>query len=397
MSLFSFVYKNIRSSPLRSAVAFLCVMGASAFFMATLVLSRGAQDSMQKGLERLGADILVVPNGAQTDIETALLMGKPSNIWMPESYINTIASMNGVAAVSPQIYLQSLFQASCCSVSETFLVVYDPATDFTITPWLEQKLGRPLGEGEVVGGADIFSPTGNGTIELYGTTLKLVGDLEATGTGMDQTIFFTQATAQEIAAASMTKAVSPLELPSEEISSILIKLAPGVDARTVTAQIYLQIPSVVPILSPQLFGTFREQLLGLLAAIMVFVALAWILSAVLIALVFSMSASDRRRQMAVLRALGATRRYVLKTLLTEGLLIATAAAVFGAVLGTLGIFIYQGYFAGHIQLPFLFPSPVSLLVIFLLVLTASPITVAVAIIFPAMKISQMEPAMGMRE
>ena len=272
MSLFSFVSRNIRNNLFRSLLAFLCVMGVSAFFMSTMVISRGTQDSMQKGLQRLGADILVVPDGAQTDIETALLMGKPSNIWMPDSYLNTIASMNGVAAASPQIYLQSLYQASCCSVSETFLVVYDPATDFTVTPWLQQNLGRPLAEGEVIGGADIFSPSGDGTIELYGTTLKLVGNLEPTGTGMDQTIFFTDATAQEIAAASVTKAVSPLQIPPNEISSILVKLEPGVDARTVTAQIYLRIPNVVPIPSPQLFGTFRQQMLGLLAVIIVFVS-----------------------------------------------------------------------------------------------------------------------------
>ena len=112
------------------------------------------------------------------------------------------------------------------------------------------------------------------------------------------------------------------------------------------------------------------------------------MSAVLIALVFSMSANERQRQMAVLRALGATRWYVLKTLLAEGLLLATAAAVFGSIIGTLGIFIYQDYFSGHIQLPFLFPSVASLLVIFVLILVLSLITVTVAIIFPAIRISQ---------
>ena len=210
MSLISLVLRNIKGNALRSLLAFLCVLGVSAFFMSTMVISRGTQDSLQKGLQRLGADILVVPYGAQTDIETALLMGKPSHIWMPQSYLNTIAAMDGVAAVSPQIYLQSLYQASCCSVSETFLVVYDPATDFTVTPWLQKNLGRELATGEVIGGAYIFSPDDDGTIKLYGTNLKLVGNLEPTGTGMDQTIFFTVATAQEIAKSSLTNAVSPL-------------------------------------------------------------------------------------------------------------------------------------------------------------------------------------------
>jgi putative ABC transport system permease protein len=397
MSLISLVLKNIRGNAVRSLLAFLCVLGVSAFFMSTMVVSRGTQESLQKGLERLGADILVVPYGAQTDIETALLMGKPSHIWMPQAYLDEIASIDGVAAISSQIYLQSLFQASCCSVSETFLVVYDPKTDFTVTPWLRKNLGRELATGEVVGGAYIFSPDNDGTIKLYGTNLKLVGNLEPTGTGMDQTIFFTVDTAQEIAEASLTEAVSPLLIPQGEISSILVKLKPGIDAHTVMAPIYLNISDVVPIPSPQLFGTFRDQMLGLLGGVLVFISLAWILSAVLIGLIFSMSANERQRQMAVLRAIGATRWYVLKSLLAEGSLLAAASATAGSIIGILGIFIFQSYFAGTLKMPFIFPSVTSLLGLYLLILVVSSITIAIATVYPAVRISQMEPAMGMRE
>jgi putative ABC transport system permease protein len=138
-------------------------------------------------------------------------------------------------------------------------------------------------------------------------------------------------------------------------------------------------------------------MLGLLAGVMVVMSLAWILSAVIIALVFSMSANERQRQMAVLRALGATRWYVLRSLLAEGLLLAMAAAVVGSFTGTLGIYIYQTYFSGHIQLPFLFPSAGSLLALFGVGLVLSLITVILSIIFPAWRISQIEPALGMRE
>jgi putative ABC transport system permease protein len=397
MPLIWLAFKNIKGNVIASLLAFLCVLGVSAFFVSTLVVSRGTQESMQKGLQRLGADILVVPYGAQTDIETALLMGKPSHIWMAEDYQRTIASMNGVAAVSTQIYLQSLYQAACCSVSETFLVVYDPATDFTVTPWLKKNLGRDLAAGEVVGGAYIFSPTRDGTIRLYGTDLKLAGNLEPTGTGMDQTVFFTVATAEQIAASSVSNAVSPLQIPQAEVSSILVKLKPGVDARTVMSPIYLNMPDVVPIASPQLFGTFRQQMLGLLGGIMVIMSLAWILSAILIGLVFSMSANERQRQMAVIRSLGATRWYVLKVLLSEGAVLAIGAAAVGSAIGVLGIYMFQYYFAGTLKMPFLFPSFTSVLALCLASVLLSLITVALATIFPAIRISRMEPALGMRE
>jgi putative ABC transport system permease protein len=397
MPLFTIVWKSVKGNAVRSLLAFLCVMGVSAFFISTMIISRGTQNSLEKGMQRLGADIMVVPNGAQTDIETALLMGKPSHIWMAQSNLNTIAAIDGVAAVSPQIYLQSLYQAACCSVSETFLVVYDPLTDFTVTPWLKKTLGRGLKTGEVVGGAYIFSPTNNGMIKLYGCDLKLVGNLQPTGTGMDQTVFFTLDTANVIAQSSLTGAVSPLEIPQGEISSILVKVKPGIDARNVIAPIYLKIPDVAPIASPQLFGTFRDQMNGLFGGLMVVVTLAWILSAVLIGLLFSMSANERQRQMAVFRSLGATKGYVLTVLLTESSLLAVCASAAGSIIGSFSIFIFRNYFAGTIKMPFLFPSISTLLLLSLWSLILSFITVSIGTVLPAIRISRLEPAIGMRE
>ena len=397
MPLFTIVWKSVKGNAVRSLLAFLCVMGVSAFFISTMIISRGTQNSLEKGMQRLGADIMVVPNGAQTDIETALLMGKPSHIWMAQSNLNTIAAIDGVAAVSPQIYLQSLYQAACCSVSETFLVVYDPVTDFTVTPWLKKTLGRGLKTGEVVGGAYIFSPTNNGMIKLYGCDLKLVGNLQPTGTGMDQTVFFTLDTANVIAQSSLTGAVSPLEIPQGEISSILVKVKPGIDARNVIAPIYLKIPDVAPIASPQLFGTFRDQMNGLFGGLMVVVTLAWILSAVLIGLLFSMSANERQRQMAVFRSLGATKGYVLTVLLTESSLLAVCASAAGSIIGSFSIFIFRNYFAGTIKMPFLFPSISTLLLLSLWSLILSFITVSIGTVLPAIRISRLEPAIGMRE
>jgi putative ABC transport system permease protein len=397
MPLFTIVWKSVKGNAVRSLLAFLCVMGVSAFFISTMIISRGTQNSLEKGMQRLGADIMVVPNGAQTDIETALLMGKPSHIWMAQSNLNTIAAIDGVAAVSPQIYLQSLYQAACCSVSDTFLAVYDPVTDFTVTPWLKKTLGRGLKTGEVVGGAYIFSPTNNGMIKLYGCDLKLVGNLQPTGTGMDQTVFFTLDTANAIAQSSLTGAVSPLEIPQGEISSVLVKTKPGIDARNVIAPIYLKIPDVAPIASPQLFGTFRDQMNGLFGGLMVVVTLAWILSAVLIGLLFSMSANERQRQMAVFRSLGATKGYVLTVLLTESSLLAVCASAAGSIIGSFSIFIFRNYFAGTIKMPFLFPSISTLLLLSLWSLILSFITVSIGTVLPAIRISRLEPAIGMRE
>jgi len=138
MQLIRLALKNIRGSGFRSIAIFLAVVSMTGFLLATTLIIAGARYSLDSGLERLGADILVVPEGAEIKIETALLMGKPVDVWMPRENIKKVANIPGVEAVSPQIYLASMFDSPCCAVSEMFIVVYDPETDFTIAPWLER-------------------------------------------------------------------------------------------------------------------------------------------------------------------------------------------------------------------------------------------------------------------
>jgi putative ABC transport system permease protein len=167
--------RNITGNIVKSLTIFFCVLGVAGFFVAMTLIIGGSRNSLDRGLERLGADILVLPAGAEAKVESALLMGKPTQAWMPESNLKQTASISGVEQVSPQIYLESMFGSSCCAVWEMFMVAYDPATDFTVTPFLQKKLGRGLEAGEAIGGTYIFVPEGDEYIKIYGYNLDLKG------------------------------------------------------------------------------------------------------------------------------------------------------------------------------------------------------------------------------
>ena len=151
----------------------------------------GRPSSLDLTLTRLGADILVVPQGAEEQTQGALLMGQPVKTYLPLSKVGEVAGVPGVEKASPQLYLESLSDAPCCSVANMFMVAYDPATDFTLGPWLTQQVGRELTLGEAVGGKYVFVPEGEENIELYGYILSLEGNLAATGTNLDNSIFIT--------------------------------------------------------------------------------------------------------------------------------------------------------------------------------------------------------------
>jgi putative ABC transport system permease protein len=397
MRLLRLAIRNIRGSGFRSAAIFLCIAGIAAFLLATTLIIRGSQDSLDTGIRRLGADIVVVPQGAEDKMETALLMGKPTNVWMPEANLQKIADIQGVGQVSPQVFLTSVYGASCCAVPEMFMVVYDPQTDFTITPWIEKRLKRPLARGEVIGGTDIFVPPGEKGIRLYGYVATLTGNLEPTGTGIDQTLFMTRETAQEIAESSVTTADSPLEFSPGSISAIMVKTKPGADVHRVALQIMRDTSGMFPIESLNLFGAFRSQMNGLLWGFLAITVVIWALAAIMMGVNFSMAANERRREMAVLRAVGATPGFIFRLMLTEAGLLAIGGVAIGIAIAATGLYLAKDALAASLKMPFLFPSPGSLLGPFGAAVGLAVVTVALSALVPALRASRQELAISMRE
>ena len=121
--------------------------------LTTVIISRGGQDSLRLARERLGADVVVVPRGSVTGVEGALLLGNATNTYMPRGVVDAVSAVPGVAQASSQLYLTSMANSSCCSVSTMFMFAFDPVTDFTVEPWLKEKLGHDLQTGQAVGGA----------------------------------------------------------------------------------------------------------------------------------------------------------------------------------------------------------------------------------------------------
>ncbi len=397
MNLTRLVLRSITGNAFRSWVVGLCAGLVASLSLATTLVVRGAENSLHLAIDRLGADILVVPQGAESKVETALLMSTPVSAWMPASVVAKIAAIPGVKAVSPQLYLSSLHGASCCSVSDMFLVAYDPVTDFTVTPWVRKKIGTELRLGEAVGGTYVFVPEGQDHIKLYGYFLTLKANLEPTGTGLDQTMFITFQTAAEIARLSPKLAAEPLVIPPDSISAALVKVNPADDPHEVALEIFKKAPGVVPVESPNMFLAYRQQLNGLLRSNLTILGITWILSLVLVGLVFSMAANERRRELGVLRAMGATRFFVLRSLLAEAGFLALVGGLSGAALTILVIALFRTRIILSLNLPFLFPSFFPLLAQVAGGLMLTLISVMLAALLPARKISFQEPAAAMRE
>jgi len=232
---------------------------------------------------------------------------------------------------------------------------------------------------------------------VYGELVKLKGNLEPTGTGLDQSLFFTLETARQIARTSFSLAKEPLIIPPDQVSAVLLKTKPGMDTQQIALDIYGTVPGVYPIQSANLFQSSRTQLQSLLSTVVIIMALIWPLAIVLIGMVYLMAANERRRELGVLRALGATSRFVAEQLLVEASLLAFCGASVGVFLAALAIYLFRRLIVVSLGVPFLLPSPGSLAVQIGIGLLLAMFSVFLAALLPAIKISRQDPAIAMRE
>ena len=188
----------------------------------------------------------------------------------------------------------------------------------------------------------------------------------------------------------------PLKLSQGRVSTIMVKVARGTDPFDVVVQIMDRIPGVIPLESPGFFQTQRNHLTALLRTMVVFLGGAWVLSLVLVGLVFASAVNEREREIGVLRALGSTQRHVLQTVLTEGVLLGLVGGLAGVVLASFGLLVFQQQAQRLIGLEFSIPSPIWFFGLIVGGLALALLTVLAAASLPAWRISKREPAIAMR-
>lgn len=398
MKLRRLVLRNVLGNLFRSGAIFLCAALVAGLSLAATLVVRGAETGLRRNLSRMGADIIVIPWGTMSeDFDSAHLAGMMTERWMPRAYMERIAAVEGVEIVSPQLYLSTLTDSPFSSLDEMFLVAYDPVTDFVLEPWLEHDPIGNLRLGEAIGGAAISDPDGDGSIQVYGYPLRLIRTLQETGGDVDQVLFVSFDTAQAILEQVQTQPQPAFEIAPESISTAMVKVRLGSDPHEVAVRILEQVPGVVPIESTGFFQTQRSQMVGLLRVVLLLAGLTWVLATLFMGLVFSLAANERRREIATLRALGATRAIVLKTLLLEGVTLALSGGLTGIGLTVMIAGLFPEQIAELAEIQIMLPPPLLLLGLAAAGLTLALVSVTVAAWIPASRLSRQEPALAMRE
>jgi putative ABC transport system permease protein len=78
----------------------------AALLLAVFLLYRGFDQGLERGRQRLGADLLVVPSNATVDPDRALFAGSPLSVYMDKKYADLARKVPGVRRVEEQFFTQ---------------------------------------------------------------------------------------------------------------------------------------------------------------------------------------------------------------------------------------------------------------------------------------------------
>ncbi len=179
------------------------------------------------------------------------------------------------------------------------------------------------------------------------------------------------------------------------IDSVQIVVDDTHDVETVRAQVAARLPVGLTVREPITRSQLADSTtLGTEQGLMLATAFALVIAAFIIYNTFQMNVGERRRQLGILRAIGTTRRQVLRLVLREGLVMGVVGTVAGGAVGVAGARLLASGTGQLLQIA-IPPPEMSAIPFAMGALFGIGISLAGAY-FPARRASRLEPSEAMR-
>jgi putative ABC transport system permease protein len=329
ISVFEVAYKNLLRKKARSVLTLLGIALAAWVLISLFGFNNGYEASLNRDIDNLGFQMLVVAKGCPYEAATLMLKGGTGLRYMNEDIAAAVAGEPEVEGVTPML-MQVVFDPNKGETGglAAFLGV-DPASFPKLKSALPFKAGGWFSEPEAreaVFGYEVAELEQREAGDLYlipekEVEVKVVGVLERTGTQDDGTIFLPIKAVQEV-------------FGVKELTSIGIKVKKGADMKAFEDKMY-KLPDVQVVSLTQVKTTIMT--LVSTARVMVFsIALIAILIAMMgVVNTVLMSVMERRQEIGILKSMGALAGDVFKLVWLETIILCVGGGLIGTGLALL--------------------------------------------------------------
>jgi putative ABC transport system permease protein len=338
--LLSVAVQGLRTRRLRASLSALGIAIGIGAMVAVVGVSSSSQANLLATIDRLGTNLLTVAPGTT-------FLG--ANEVLPSTALGTIDHMPAVERDS------AVYQVSGATVRRTPYVPAEQTggigVDATDTGLLG-AVGGQLAAGQFLGSAtenyptvvlgaqaastlDISSVSGHIQVFLGGTWFNVVGILQPVvlDPGLDSTAFVGLPVAERLFRTQPSPSEIYLRANVNQVSQVSNLLAPTADPQNPDG-VQVSRPSDALEARAAAKGQFTTLLLGL-------GGVALLVGAIGIANIMVISVLERRGEIGLRRALGATKRHISAQFLTESALLAALGGIAGLLLGALATWAYS--------------------------------------------------------
>ncbi|MBQ8109161.1 MAG: ABC transporter permease [Clostridia bacterium] len=390
--------KNLLRRPGRTAaLVLLTAFLALSVFGGSVVVSslRSGLDSLEA---RLGADIIVMPATAESKVsfKNLLLQGTAGAYYFDAATLDAVREVEGVEIAAPQTFLASL-KADCCAVKVQVIGI-DPDVDFTVKPWIQKSYTRELSDMDVAVGCEVAADVGE-DLRIYDMNTHVVAKLARTGTGLDTAVYCTMDTMRALLAAAEAKGVTH-KLTTDTgdlLSAIYVRVKDGWDVGKVNNALNGHVRKATAVRARSMFTDVSDSLTGISRTVTLLIGAVWALAFAILVIAFAMMTRERRREFAVLRLLGASRRGLCRLMLTESALCSLAGGALGVGVAAAAVFPFAALIEERLGLPYLMPGAAAALALAAATLLATLVIGALASGWAAYRLSRVDPGTTLRE
>jgi putative ABC transport system permease protein len=338
--LLAVALQGLRTRRLRAALSALGIAIGIGAMVAVVGVSSSSQANLLATIDRLGTNLLTVAPGTT-------FLG--ANEVLPSTALGTINHMPSVENDS------AVYQVSSATVRRTPYVPAEQTggigVDATDTKLLG-AVGGQLAAGQFLGAASENYPTvvlgaqaastlqikdvtGHIQVFLGGTWFNVIGILQPVilDPGLDSTAFIGLPVAERLFRTQPNPSEVYLRANVNHVTDVSNLLAPTADPQNPDG-VQVSRPSNALEARAAAKGQFTTLLLGL-------GAVALLVGAIGIANIMVISVLERRGEIGLRRALGATKRHISTQFLTESALLAALGGIAGLLLGALATWAYS--------------------------------------------------------
>lgn len=389
--------ENLKRKPLRTAALLVAAACLSAIFFGGSLISMNLAQGLNSMRARMGADIMVIPNGTHTKAEALLTNGGSSTFYFTNNIEDLVRRSPGVQKASAQTYISSL-SAGCCA-EKLQIIGFDPDSDFVIGPWIYSQHKKTLHKGEMIAGANVLVSYKN-TVRLFGHQWPVVAQLAKTGTSIDNSVFVRRESVPQVVEYStkVHHTAIPKEYAEKAISAVLVKVRKGYSAKQVAqnikkttglSSIGIVFPGGITATTQANLGVFTRSLTFIIAA-------CWIVGLLVLIVVFATSLNERKKEFASLRILGFTRKMLLGVATRESAILGFAGGVIGVASASLIIFPYSSLISSQLQLPYLEVTALPVIALMAVSIVLSLLSVVAASALTTWRIAMRETYLTLR-